>query len=172
MDYRLLSLLIPAAASSVGFFCFGVLAFSFTELATLPAAFRTGLVLVGSFALAFGSEVGTLASVVEIYRKPRRAAWDYLALAVSVLATVGARSLSVRQTEGLVQASRDGDATVRPVGGQTVDPDIQQMEAQVREALGTKVTISSGRKGGRITITWYDDEDLGRLVDRLSAVDR
>lgn len=89
-----------------------------------------------------------------------------------VLATVVARSLSVRQTEGLVQASRDGDATVRPVGGQTVDPDIQQMEAQVREALGTKVTISSGRKGGRITITWYDDEDLGRLVDRLSAVDR
>lgn len=89
-----------------------------------------------------------------------------------VLATVVARSLSVRQTEGLVQASRDGDATVRPVGGQTVDPDIQQMEAQVREALGTKVTISSGRKGGRITITWYDDEDLGRLVDRLVTVDR
>ena len=26
--------------------------------------------------------------------------------------------------------------------------------------------------GGRITITWYDDEDLGRLVDRLAAVDR
>ena len=26
--------------------------------------------------------------------------------------------------------------------------------------------------GGRITITWYDDDDLGRLVDRLSMVDR
>ena len=46
------------------------------------------------------------------------------------------------------------------------------METQMREALGTKVTIASGRVGGRITITWYDDDDLGRLVDRLSRVDR
>lgn len=89
-----------------------------------------------------------------------------------VLATVVARSLSVRQTEGLVQASKDGEAGPRAVRERAVDPDIQQMEAQMREALGTKVTISSGRKGGRITITWYDDEDLGRLVDRLVAVDR
>ena len=91
-----------------------------------------------------------------------------------VLASVVARSLSVRQTEGLVAASReDGEATA-PLGKRTrdVDPDIQQMESQMREALGTKVTIASGRKGGRITITWYDDEDLGRLVDRLAAVDR
>ena len=85
------------------------------------------------------------------------------------LAAVVARSLSVRQTEGLVQASRQSDSTDRSKRGRAVDPDIQNMEAQMREALGTKVTIASGRKGGRITITWYDDEDLGRLVDRLAA---
>jgi hypothetical protein len=47
------------------------------------------------------------------------------------------------------------------------------MEAQVREALGTKVTITPGpgRTGGRITIAWFDDEDLGRLVERLTAHD-
>ena len=63
---------------------------------------------------------------------------------------------------------------LRPTKAQAreVDPDIQHMEAQMREALGTKVTIASGRRGGRITITWYDDEDLGRLVDRLAMVDR
>ncbi len=86
-----------------------------------------------------------------------------------VLATVIARSLSVRQTESLVQATRgtdDGRGTPRE---RVADPDIVRMEAQMREALGTKVTIASGRKGGRITITWYDDEDLGRLVDRLAA---
>jgi ParB family chromosome partitioning protein len=86
-----------------------------------------------------------------------------------VLATVVARSLSVRQTESLVQATRstdDGRVTPRE---RVADPDIVRMEAQMREALGTKVTIASGRKGGRITITWYDDEDLGRLVDRLAA---
>lgn len=94
-DYRFLSLLIPATASSVGFFAFGVLAFSFTELTALPANFRTALVLVGSFALAFGAEVGTLSSVVEIYRKGERLGpWDKAALVVSVLATVGAFVLS------------------------------------------------------------------------------
>lgn len=89
-----------------------------------------------------------------------------------VLATVMARALSVRQTEGLVKASRDGSGGVRPQRQASIDPDIQQLEAELREALGTKVTIAPGRKGGRITISWYDDEDLGRLVDRLSAGDR
>lgn len=91
-----------------------------------------------------------------------------------VLASVVARSLSVRQTEGLVAASREdeGETTAPRKPAPDADADIQHMESQMREALGTKVTIASGRKGGRITITWYDDEDLGRLVDRLIAVDR
>ena len=89
-----------------------------------------------------------------------------------VLATVVARSLSVRQTEGLVAASRGGGRPVGRSNGRVVDPDMQHMESRMREALGTKVTIASGRKGGRITIAWYDDDDLGRLVDRLATVDR
>jgi ParB family chromosome partitioning protein len=89
-----------------------------------------------------------------------------------VLAAVVARSLSVRQTEGLVQASKEGGAESRVERERTVDPDIQHMEARMREALGTKVSIATGRTGGRITITWYDDDDLGRLVDRLSMIDR
>lgn len=89
-----------------------------------------------------------------------------------LLATVVARSLSVRQTEGLVGASRENASTNGTTQSRNVDPDVQHMEAQMREALGTKVTIASGRKGGRITITWYDDDDLGRLVDRLSTLER
>jgi ParB family chromosome partitioning protein len=89
-----------------------------------------------------------------------------------ILAAVVARSLSVRQTENLVAASRDSNDTKHARLKRELDPDIQHMEAQMRESLGTKVSIAPGRKGGRITITWYDDEDLGRLVDRLAAVDR
>ena len=89
-----------------------------------------------------------------------------------VLAAVVSRSLSVRQTEELVAASRSAEDGPRAKRERAVDPDIQRMEAQMREALGTKVSIAAGRKGGRITITWYDDEDLGRLVDRLAAGDR
>jgi ParB family chromosome partitioning protein len=90
----------------------------------------------------------------------------------ALLSTVLARTLSVRQTEALVAAAKDGMAARRPVRQRSVDPDVAHMEAQVREALGTKVTITPGRKGGRITITWFDDEDLGRLVDRLTTLDR
>ena len=89
-----------------------------------------------------------------------------------VLSTVVARSLSVRQTEGLVAASREGAGPGAQSGARDADPDLQHMETRMREALGTKVTIASGRKGGRITIAWYDDDDLGRLVDRLSTVER
>jgi ParB family chromosome partitioning protein len=89
-----------------------------------------------------------------------------------LLAAVIGRALSVRQTESLVSTTRDADGATRSKRDRTVDPDIQHMESQMREALGTKVTIASGRKGGRITITWYDDDDLGRLVDRLAAVDQ
>jgi ParB family chromosome partitioning protein len=90
----------------------------------------------------------------------------------ALLATISTRGLSVRETERLVAAARQGAASLPRSRTRVVDPDVAHMEAQVREALGTKVTITPGRKGGRITIAWYDDEDLGRLVDRLTTLDR
>lgn len=38
--WRGISLLLPSLASALGFFCFAVLAFSFTELRGLDAGFR------------------------------------------------------------------------------------------------------------------------------------
>lgn len=91
LGWRGLSLLIPAIASAVGFFAFAVLAFGFTELNTLSDGFRTILVLVGAFSLAFGGEIGTLANVVEIFRKNGQCqVWDWLGLAVSAVSTLAA----------------------------------------------------------------------------------
>jgi ParB family chromosome partitioning protein len=90
----------------------------------------------------------------------------------TILATIVARSLSVRQTEGLAASTRDGVGAASRNLKRVLDPDMQHMEARVRDALGTKVTIAPGRTGGRITIAWYDDEDLGRLVDTLTSADR
>lgn len=89
------SLLIPAILAAIGFCAFAVLAFSFTELQSLPEAFRRWLVIVGSFALAIGGELGTLAGVVEVFRKRKHAeVWDWLAIAISAAATVAAFVLS------------------------------------------------------------------------------
>jgi ParB family chromosome partitioning protein len=86
------------------------------------------------------------------------------------LALVEERGLSVRQTEDLVRQMAAGPLAQPATAAQApADPDIERMEATLRDALGTKVTLTPGRRGGRITIAWYDDEDLGRLFDRLTG---
>lgn len=90
-----------------------------------------------------------------------------IADALSALATVIARTLSVRDTEALarkmVRAARRGGRT-RLRGA---DPDLVHLASELRAALGTKVGIYRGRKGGRITIDYYSDEDLERLYELL-----
>ncbi len=88
------------------------------------------------------------------------------------LGLVEERSLNVRQTEQLVREVAAGSQLQAAGRSVQIDPDIERMEADLRDALGTKVSLIAGRRGGRMTITWYDDEDLQRLVDRLTGGDR
>jgi DNA-binding transcriptional regulator YiaG len=83
-----LSLLLPSVLSAIGLFAFAVLAYSFTELRSLPSEFRRWLVIVGAFTLAAGSEIGTLFAVVDIYRKGGPRTWDWIALFFSLCTTV------------------------------------------------------------------------------------
>jgi len=87
---------------------------------------------------------------------------------VTVLEAIISSGLSVRQTEELIRRLKDLDpATSRSVRG--ADPDLERLEADLRDALGTKVTVTSSRRGGRITIEYYGDEDLERLMGRLTG---
>jgi ParB family transcriptional regulator, chromosome partitioning protein len=86
-----------------------------------------------------------------------------------VLPTVVDDGLSVRQTEELVRRLREprkasATTTVRPA-----DPEIERVEEDLRRALGTKVRLARSRRGGRIVIEYYSDEELGRLYDRLTG---
>jgi ParB family chromosome partitioning protein len=47
------------------------------------------------------------------------------------------------------------------------DPELERVEEDLRRSLGTKVTLARSRRGGRIIIEYYSDEDLGQLYDRL-----
>ena len=47
--------------------------------------------------------------------------------------------------------------------------DIMEVEERLRQLLGTKVEIKTSRRGGKIEISYYDDEDLERLVDIMGA---
>jgi len=86
----------------------------------------------------------------------------------TVLQAVLTRSLSVRKTEDRVRQMREGGARTKR-GKLTIGPDMEKLQGGLREALGTKVTLSRARKGGRITIEYYDDDDLGRLYERLTG---
>jgi ParB family chromosome partitioning protein len=88
--------------------------------------------------------------------------------ALQALATVISKGLSVRDAEALarkmVHPTRRGRARPRLRGG---DPDLAHITTELRAALGTKVEILRGRRGGRIAIQFYSDEDFERLYELL-----
>ena len=87
-----------------------------------------------------------------------------------LLRIVVAKSLSVRQTEELVRRART--SALREANrstGQQLSPDVDRLERGFREALATKVTLSASRKGGRITIEYYNEEDLERIYERVTG---
>ena len=84
------------------------------------------------------------------------------------LALVLSEGLSVRQTEELVRRLREPRPAPAAVATPArLDPDLERVEEELRQRLGTKVTLSRSRKGGRIVIEYYSDEELGRLYERL-----
>jgi ParB family chromosome partitioning protein len=84
-----------------------------------------------------------------------------------VLASVVERDLSVRQTEELVRRLREPRTDRGPSAPRPTDPDLERVEEDLRRALGTKVRLARSRRGGRIVIDFYSDEELGRLYERL-----
>jgi ParB family chromosome partitioning protein len=92
------------------------------------------------------------------------------AIQETLLAIVLERDLSVRETEELVRRVRDRAAPgpgVKVGAPRALDPDLERVEEDLRQALGTKVRLARSRRGGRIVIEYYSDEELGRLYERL-----
>ncbi len=86
-----------------------------------------------------------------------------------VLDSVTGQELSVRQTEELVRRLREPKP--EPAGALTrrSDPELERVEEDLRRSLGTKVSLARSRRGGRIVIEYYSDEELGRLYERLTG---
>ena len=87
-----------------------------------------------------------------------------------VLDSVVGQELSVRQTEELVRRLREPKpAPDDKVQARTGDPELERVEEELRRALGTKVSLARSRRGGRIVIEYYSDEELNRLYERLTG---
>ncbi|HEX7196616.1 MAG TPA: ParB/RepB/Spo0J family partition protein [Candidatus Limnocylindria bacterium] len=83
----------------------------------------------------------------------------------AVLTVVLERQLSVRQTEELVRRKRDEAPSRR---SNALSHDLQDLEAQLRGVLATKVGIVRTRRGGRLVIDFYSDEELDRLYSIIT----
>jgi ParB family transcriptional regulator, chromosome partitioning protein len=84
-----------------------------------------------------------------------------------ILSTVIDQALSVRQTEELVRRLREPHERAASRVREVLDPDLERVEEELRRSLGTKVSLSRSRRGGKIVIEYYSDEELGRLYERL-----
>ena len=79
------------------------------------------------------------------------------------------RGLTVRQTEHAAKRLRTMTAT--PSRERDLPGDILAQE-WLQIALATKVQVQRGRKGGRIIIQWYDDEQLEQITGMIAAAGR
>jgi ParB family chromosome partitioning protein len=87
-----------------------------------------------------------------------------------VLDSVIGQELSVRQTEELVRRLREPKPTpAESEATRRSDPELERVEEDLRRSLGTKVSLARSRRGGRIVIEYYSDEELGRLYERLTG---
>ena len=83
----------------------------------------------------------------------------------AVLQIVLERHLSVRQTEELVRRKRE---TPVPHRRAAISEDLADLEAQLRGILATKVGIVRTRRGGRLVINFYSDEELDRIYSIIT----
>jgi ParB family chromosome partitioning protein len=83
------------------------------------------------------------------------------------VSTIVDQQLSVRQTEELVRRLREPRPIAAEATQPRLEPELERVEEELRRALGTKVTLARSRRGGRIVIEYYSDEELGQLYDRL-----
>lgn len=72
--------------------------------------------------------------------------------------------LSVRETEQIV---RDNKPLNRKV--ETKTPELIELEEILQKYLGTRAAIVKQKKGGKIEIAFYNDEDLERIIQLLGV---
>ncbi len=81
------------------------------------------------------------------------------------------KGLNVRQTTALVKqtlAKTSGTQTSKPKpSAPRISLEDRHVETKLRDSLGTKVNLQRGRKGGRIVIEFYSDEEFNAIYDKI-----
>jgi len=84
---------------------------------------------------------------------------------LQVLRAVLKGGLSVRQTEEMVRRLTEEPQQRTSSPGKP--PELKALEDKLRQALGTKVNLTGGSKGGRLVIYFYSEEELQGIYDLI-----
>jgi ParB family chromosome partitioning protein len=154
------------------------------EAAAYRKWMEDGHMTQGALAKALGRERSTITNLLRLLKLPSPIQQDLIDGRLStghgrVLAgikdpreqmrlrnVITKNDLSVRQAEALAQKKR-GPARTQSKPSER-EAYLQSLAEDLKRSLGTKVAISKKGRGGRITIFYYSDDELGRLLDRLT----
>lgn len=75
--------------------------------------------------------------------------------------------LSVRQIEKLAKENKTGKTKAKPC---EKNADVKRVENDLKEALGTRVTLNQKGKKGKIEIEYYSRDELERLIELLKTL--
>ena len=78
------------------------------------------------------------------------------------------KGLSVRELEELVRTGGK-DSARRAKTQKAKDPEVAALEEQLQNTLGTKVSIQSRKKKGKIVIEYYSLDDLDRIIAKIKS---
>ena len=81
------------------------------------------------------------------------------------------QDLSVRGAEALVKAATEPPKKKKIIFTKK-SPQVQALENQLIEVLGTKVELKPRKKGGAIEIFYFSDDDLERILDLINSISR
>ena len=73
--------------------------------------------------------------------------------------------ISVRETEEIIRFQKDAG-----VKDMKKAPEIADLEERLQKYLGSKAEIKRKRQGGTIEISYYNDEDLGRILETIGLI--
>lgn len=88
----------------------------------------------------------------------------------SALDTMISQELNVRQAEALVRRLTGRRKQTRRTKPER-SPEEKALEADLREALGTKVSLRRSGESGTLTLHFYSDEELNALLERFLGDD-
>jgi ParB family chromosome partitioning protein len=89
---------------------------------------------------------------------------------LKVLRAIVKRGLSVRQTEEMVRRVTAGAQPKHR--GEPPSPETEALENEFRNALGTKVRLFRSKKGGKLVIQFYSEEELEAIYRIIVGGDR